>query len=76
MCLAVPSEIIHISGSIAKVSFSGNVREIDVSLVEAPAVGEWVLVHAGFAIDKISATDAEETIRLLMAIAEENPHAS
>jgi hydrogenase expression/formation protein HypC len=66
MCLAIPSQIREISGTRARVALEGNVREADVSLIDEPAVGEWVLVHAGFAIEKLTQEEAEETLSLLM----------
>lgn len=64
MCLAVPARIEQINGSRARVSLQGNVIEADLSLVEEPAVGDWVLVHAGFAIEKLDPEEAEETLAL------------
>ena len=72
MCLAIPSQIVEIAGNRAKVEVSGNVIEADVSLVEDAAVGDWVLVHAGFAIEKLEPEDAQETLRLFQEI-EETP---
>ena len=68
MCLAVPARIIEISGSRARVSLAGNVRDADLSLLEQAAVGDWVLVHAGFALEKLSPEDAEETLNLMMQL--------
>jgi hydrogenase expression/formation protein HypC len=68
MCLAVPAQICEISGSRARVSLSGNVREADLSLLEEANIGDWVLVHAGFAIERLSPDDAEETLRLIMQL--------
>jgi hydrogenase expression/formation protein HypC len=68
MCLAVPAQIIEISGSRARVSLAGNVREVDLSLLEQATVGDWVLVHAGFALEKLSPEDAEETLNLMMQL--------
>ena len=66
MCLAIPAEIVEVTGSRARVSLEGNIREADLSLVEEAGVGDWVLVHAGFAIEKLSPEDAEETLKLIM----------
>jgi len=52
MCLAVPAEVIHLDGSRAMISVEGAVREVDVSLVETLSVGDFVLVHAGFALHR------------------------
>ena len=70
MCLAIPARIVELSGHRAKIELLGNVREADLSLVENPALGEWVLVHAGFAIEKLSEEDARETLNLLMQVEE------
>ena len=64
MCLAVPAKVLEVKGDIAKVDFGqGIVREVNVMLVEA-RVGEYVLVHAGYAIQTIDREAAEETLRL------------
>lgn len=64
MCLAIPAKIVNIEGDKAKVDFGeGVLREVDVTLVEAK-VGDYVLVHAGYAIQVIDAKEAQETINL------------
>jgi len=64
MCLAVPAKVLEVKGDLAKVDFGqGIVREVNVMLVEAK-VGEYVLVHAGYAIQTIDREAAEETLRL------------
>jgi len=52
MCLAVPAEVTTLAGAKATVSVEGALREVDVSLVEEVAVGDYVLVHAGFALHR------------------------
>lgn len=52
MCLAVPVEVIALDGKIATVSADGALRQVDVSLVEEVALGDYVLVHAGFALHR------------------------
>lgn len=52
MCLAVPVEVIALDGKVATVSADGALRQVDVSLVEAVALGDYVLVHAGFALHR------------------------
>ncbi|MGI5902224.1 MAG: HypC/HybG/HupF family hydrogenase formation chaperone [Desulfitobacteriia bacterium] len=63
MCVAVPGKIIEIDGSTGKVDFQGNIVEINLSLVEAQ-VGEYVLVHAGCAIEVVKQEMAEEILAL------------
>ncbi len=64
MCLAVPAKVLEVNGDVAKVDFGqGIIREVNVMLVEA-RVGEYVLVHAGYAIQTIDRKAAEETLQL------------
>ena len=60
MCLAVPARIVELNGTTATISVDGALREIDVSLVEEPRLGDYVLVHAGFAIHKWEQSEVEE----------------
>jgi hydrogenase expression/formation protein HypC len=64
MCLAVPMQVIEVEGDQATVALEGNSRTADLSLVGETSVGEWVLLHAGFAIEKISADEAQEALEL------------
>ncbi|MCS7114793.1 MAG: HypC/HybG/HupF family hydrogenase formation chaperone [Candidatus Bathyarchaeota archaeon] len=64
MCLAIPAKVLSVQGSRAQVDFGeGVLREVDVTLVDVK-VGDYVLVHAGYAIQVLSKEDAEETMRL------------
>ena len=64
MCQAVPSEVKELHGNTAKVDFGGGLmRDVDVTLVEAK-VGDYVLVHAGYAIQILDKEEALETLRL------------
>jgi len=64
MCLAIPGKITEINDNLACVDFGdGTKREVDVSLVDA-RVGQYVLVHAGFAIEILEEDAAKETLRL------------
>ena len=59
MCLATPGKIIEVKkGKKALVDFQGLKKEIDISLVKA-SVGDWVIVHAGFAIEKTQPEDKD-----------------
>lgn len=64
MCLAIPAKVLEVKGGIARVDFGdGTLREVNVSLVDAH-VGEYVIVHAGFAIEVIDAEEAKKTLEL------------
>jgi len=60
MCLAVPARIVELQGTTATVSVDGALRDVDVSLIEGPRLGDYVLVHAGFAIHRWERSDVEE----------------
>jgi hydrogenase expression/formation protein HypC len=66
MCLAIPSKIVSIDDIMATVDVHGARRDIS----EAVSTGDYVLVHAGFAIQKVSQEVAEEAHRLLREMAE------
>ena len=68
MCLGVPGKLVKITGAKGIVSFGGGKKEVDLSLVERPRVGDYVIVHAGFAIERIDRADARKTLRLLREI--------
>ncbi len=72
MCLAVPMKIINKDGFSAMVEAGGVSREINLRLLEDAQVGDYVLVHAGFAIEKIDEQEARETLQLMQQIAQLN----
>lgn len=65
MCLSIPARIVEISGNIADVSVGGTIIKAGLQMVEDTEVGDYILLHAGFAIQKISEEDALETLKLL-----------
>jgi hydrogenase expression/formation protein HypC len=74
MCLAIPAKIIRIEEDKAQVDFGERVlREVNVSLVDAK-VGDYVLVHAGYAIQTVDEKEAQETIQLWNEILEAEAH--
>jgi len=69
MCLAIPSGIIEIRDNMATIDLGGIRREVSLLLLpEEASVGDYVLVHAGFAIQKIDKEAAEETLKLFEEI--------
>lgn len=62
MCLAVPSKIIEINDTVAKVDVDGVVRETSIMLLDDVKIGDYVIVHAGFAIHKIDEEAALQTL--------------
>lgn len=70
MCLAIPSRVTHIENQLATIDVDGVQREASLMMLEDVAVGDWVIVHAGFAIHKIDEQVAQETLQLLREAAE------
>jgi hydrogenase expression/formation protein HypC len=70
MCLAIPSKILSIKGDTATIELGGMQREVSLMLLEDASVGDWVIIHAGFAIEKLSEEDAQQTLALLRDIME------
>jgi hydrogenase expression/formation protein HypC len=65
MCLAVPMKIISINDDEATVEIEGIKRTVGIQLVNDVKPGEYVIVHAGFAIEKLDEQSAQETLELL-----------
>jgi len=68
MCLAIPMKIIEIKGSTGIAEVGGVAREINIQLIEELKIGDYVIVHAGFAIQKLDEKEARETLSLLKEI--------
>lgn len=65
MCLAIPMQIKSINGDFAEAA-SGSLRKaVNIQMLSAVKPGDYVMVHAGFAIEKINPQKAEETLRLI-----------
>ena len=65
MCLAVPGKVVEITGDMAVIEIGGSTCAVNTGLLPDIAVGEWCLVHTGFVIQRLSAEEAEETLKLL-----------
>jgi hydrogenase expression/formation protein HypC len=70
MCLGIPAKVTHIESlQEGKVDYLGTKVRVNLSLLEDVKLGDWVIVHAGFAITKLDEEDAQETLSLLREIA-------
>jgi len=69
MCLGIPGKIIEIGENVAKVDVGGLLRDISLDLCPEVSVGEYVLIHTGFAIQKVDEKEAKETLELLREMA-------
>lgn len=73
MCLAIPAKILNRGrDNISRVDFGGVIKEVDVTLVPDAKIGDYVLVHAGFAIGVIEEKEALETLELLRQMAQQS----
>jgi hydrogenase expression/formation protein HypC len=73
MCLAIPGKVVEIvdaENQIAKVDVGGVRRNVNIGMLDDTKVGDYVLIHVGFAMTKIDEHEAEETLRLLNEIGE------
>lgn len=65
MCLSIPAKIVTIDGDMAEVSVGGTFFKAGLHMIEDPKPGDYILLHAGFAIQKISEQEAEETLKII-----------
>ncbi|ACL03709.1 MULTISPECIES: HypC/HybG/HupF family hydrogenase formation chaperone [Desulfatibacillum] len=70
MCLAIPSKIVDIQGVVGTIDLEGVTRTINMALLENARVGDYVLVHAGFAISVIDEAEAAQSLDLIRELAE------
>ena len=71
MCLGIPAKIVRIENKMGTIDVEGTQREVSLLLQEDAQVGDYVIVHAGFAIQKIDEAEALETLRFLREIVTE-----
>lgn len=70
MCLAIPAKVVELTdGQMASVEIGGVKKSISVSLVDGVEVGDYVIVHTGFALSKLDPEEAEKTLELFAEIA-------
>ncbi len=76
MCLAIPGKIVEIvdeENQIAKVEVGGVRRNVNTGLLDDTRVGDYVLIHVGFAMSKVDEKEAQETLRLLQELGSYEP---
>lgn len=76
MCLAIPSRIVEIKDGLGTIDVDGVIRKVSLLLLEEASVGDYVIVHAGFALHKIDEASAQESLHLLreaLALVEKEP---
>lgn len=74
MCLAIPSKVIEINNTMATIDVYGARRDVSLLIMpEEVSIGDYVLVHAGFAIQKVDREAGEDALRLINDILKELP---
>jgi len=68
MCLSIPAKILAIEGDTASASVGGTIVQTSLQLLDDIRVGDYVLIHTGFALQKLSEEDALETIKIIEEI--------
>ena len=69
MCLAIPAKVIEIDKlKQGRVDYMGTKVKVNLGLLEEVGVGDWVIIHAGFAISKLNEEEAKETLELIRSI--------
>ena len=70
MCLAIPAEVVHIENEMATVKVGDALRKASLTLLpDGAELGDYVIVHAGFALHRVDPEEAKESLRLLREIA-------
>jgi hydrogenase expression/formation protein HypC len=69
MCLAIPAKIVKMDGATGTIDVEGTRREVSLLLVEDARIGDYVIVHAGFAIHKVNEAQAMESLKALRELA-------
>ena len=68
MCLGIPMKLVKIDGDEGVVSSGGLKKSVNLSLMKSARPGDYLLIHAGFAIEKIKEAEAKKTLRILREI--------
>lgn len=70
MCYAIPAKILEINEDTAQVDYGGVKKKVNICLLEKIKVGDYILIHAGFAIEKLEKQSAEETLKIIREMME------
>lgn len=73
MCLGVPAKVLEMNDQMALVDVGGAKREVSLMLLDGIRAGDWVILHAGFAIEKLDPEEAEKTLALFREVADALP---
>lgn len=77
MCLAIPAQVVELlDGDRAIVDLAGVKKEISLALVEGVAAGDYVIVHVGFALNKLDPEEAAKTLALFVELSQSEPPAA
>jgi hydrogenase expression/formation protein HypC len=72
MCLSIPGKVEKVEGNTARVSVGGTLIDTNISLIDNVKPGEYILIHSGFALEKIDAAEAQQTLELFREFEELN----
>ena len=70
MCLAIPGKVVTIEGDYAQVDFGGVTKRVGLGLLDSVTTNDYVIVHAGYAIEVLNKQDAEERLKLFAELAQ------
>jgi hydrogenase expression/formation protein HypC len=70
MCYAIPAKVTELKGDVAKVDYGGVSKKVNTSLLDKLKIGDYVLIHAGFAIEKLDKKSAEESLEIIQNMIE------
>lgn len=73
MCLAIPARVVSVDGPLAKVEVGGVSRVASIHLLDDVKPGDYIVMHAGFALSRLDEAEARETLRLLEQMGELEP---
>ena len=71
MCLALPCKVVAIDGDNATIDVSGMKKDISLALLDDVAIGDYVIVHVGYALTKLDPEEAEKTLALFAEMGEQ-----